>query len=912
MTRRSESLRDDNPQPPSEAAPGAGSDEFRSSLLLVLAGDLVALLCWLSWSRRSSAAAALVLAAIVVPLLVVMVTRPPLRRVVTLLARSETNRRRVIVPIAACVVLASLALELGSYANGLVDASAARHLGPIDELIVSSTADARNQALDTLTRARTTDVRVSSSVDGLLPFVTIDGALQIGERRLAVTVMELDVADAQSFGGIASETGLVGVPPLAVGDVGIDRTLIDTSAPGVVTKLSISGVARDVRVLPIDRLTGFVSADLLGIGDPSFGRPTERPVVFVAPGTITIAIDALADLGRSANAQFVVAVSNQGDARAGLRRSSANVTLLDEILANPLFGPVTLPGDDPLGLGGSTVAIAAPIEATVIAVKAAHVERLRAEVDASALSRRLASAALFIAAIGCAAVVFVVRRRRHHVQRNILNSLGVRNRSALAIESAFLGITTLIGLGVGAVSALIVRAVIGSYVPTDPSVVGDVDTLARALTFAGGLALAPSLLRPVAGIVPEFVRRLVRRASSARLPDPHVVAVGLVLGGGSVMLLRRRSTVWMPAAGFVALIVGVAVVFGATVLPRPPFGRRTSARPLRRLRARSFAGVAAATGLVVMPVAASQSLSASAVASAPWRSAVLISDEADAGGLAQQLVRNAGGRALHVATILVEGGTVDRPATPSVALAAADGLGDNWIPPRRSGPAPSAVSADLPVGAVVVSQRLSAIRGATRQGDRLVLRDPVTTRSVTVVVHDVVAFPLWAGDVAMSAEVFSGLLTKERVSVSRRAVAVSPMSRSVAERTMDTLAPNAAAAVRDIDDRPPTVSSVLVGWLRRAALVTLGIAVLLALVFRSQSWRPIHWTVVIAAVVFGWLAGSIVGGPPTRSPAGVLAVGFAIALLCGVSALRVLTPDVRIRDAVGRLPTRSKGTGEFD
>ena len=138
------------------------------------------------------------------------------------------------------------------------------------------------------------------------------------------------------------------------------------------------------------------------------------------------------------------------------------------------------------------------------------------------------------------------------------------------------------------------------------------------------------------------------------------------------------------------------------------------------------------------------------------------------------------------------------------------------------------------------------------------------------------------------------------------------MARSAVAQTLIALDPNSTASVRNIGDRLPTVSSSLVGWLRRAALVTLGIGVLLAMVFRSPAWRRVHWTVVVAAVVFGCLAGAAVGGPPTRSPVGPLRVAFALALLCCVSALRVLTPGMRIRDVIRHLPSRPKRTGEFD
>ena len=938
MTRRSERAETghpasrDHPVPRGETALSAGSAEFRSSLLLVLTADLSVLLCWLSWSRRSSTAAALALAAVVIPLLIVLVTRPSLRRVVTLLARSETNRRYVIVPIGACVVFASLALSLGSHADGLLAASAVRHLGPIDELVVSPDADSRNQVLDALTRARSADVRVSSSVDDLLPLVVIDGALQIGSRHLDVTIVELDVAAGQAFGGRPEQTGLGGLLPLSVGDVAIDRSLVHASRSATVSRLSMGGVARDVRIVPMIERKGFAVADARGLGEPSFGRPADRPVVYVAPGTITTTIDALGDRGVSANAQFVVAVSNQGDAHDGLLRSSATVALLDEILANPAIGPVSLPADDPIGLGGATIRVAAPTPATVIAVKAAHIERLRAEFEASARSRRLSRMALYTAAFACAAVAFIARRKRHGVQRELLRSLGLRTRSSVALESAFLGVSTTIGLGAGAASAIVVSAAIGPFVPIDRSFTGGAATIAQALTFAGGLAFTPSLLRPLLAIVPSPLRRFLRRASLTRLSGPFAVVLGVISVVGSINLLRHGSTVWTRSAGFLALIAGGALILGPTVLHRPPFGRRVTARPVRRLRTRSFAGVAAATGLVVLPVAASQNLAATATVVSPWRSSVFFSDDVDAVGLAEQLVRAGGGRVLHTSTVLVDDGTGDTPATPSLALAAADGLGDGWIPLRRSpvpssvpSPVPSAApstasasesaseSVDLPAGTVMISERLASVRGGRLGvGDRLVLRDPGTTRSVSVVVHGVVAFPRWAGDIATSIDVFTALLTKDRVLTARRAVAVSPMTGSLAGATMGNLAPNANATVRNIDDGPSRVNAALVNWLRRAALVTLGIAVLMVLVFRSPTWRPIHWTVVVAAVAFGWFAGSAVGGPPTRSPLGPLAVGFAIAVLCGVCALRVLTPEFRVRDAIGRLPSRPKKTGEFD
>ncbi len=902
-----------SPKADSDADRRASAAEFRSSLLLVLTADLVALVAWLSWSRRSTPLALLALAAVVIPLVVTVVTKPTLRRTVALLARRETNRVHTVAPVAASVVFASLGLTLGPHAGDLVAASAARHLGPIDELIVSPSADARNQALDALTRARSSDLRVKSSFDDLLPLVLVDGSLRIGERRVGVTVMELDVGVAQAFGGMPSETGLVGFPSLAVGDLGVTQSLLDDTGGVTETALSIGGAARNVRVLPLVQNVGFASVDVFGLASPSVGRDPDRPVVFVAPGTITTAIDALPDAGASANAQFLVAVSNEGDAVAGLRRSSANVTLLEETLANPPVGPVAIPADDPLGLGGSVVSVAAPIEATVIAVKAAHADRLRSELDASTTARLLARAALFTAALACGALAFVARRRRDLDRRETIRTLGLRRRGALAVEMVLLGTSLLIGLVLGALASLVADRVAGPLAPIDPSLVGDPRTLAQAVTIAGGLGVAPSLLRPLARLIPGPMRRLSVRLRSRGLPALAGPVGAAMLIVASVVLLRRRSSLWTLSTGYVALIVGAAGVLGAVVLPRTPFGRRTFARPTRRLRTRCFAGVAAATGLVILPVAASQGLAgmASAAASGSWRSTVSIEDEADAVGLAEQFVRGSGGRVLRVTSLLVDGGGSDRVATPAVALAAGDGLGDAWIPSRTSGRSRDLV--DLPPGTAVVSRRLATMRGASLQpGGRVVLRDPITARSISVDVLDVVAFPSWAGDVAISNDVYSGLLTAERVTGSRRAIAVSPMTTGTATTAMRSLAPNATVTVRSADAERASVNGSLVGWLRRVALLTLSIVVALALVFRTVTWRPIHWTVVVAAVAFGALAATSVGGPPTPTPFGPIAVAIALAGLCCIAALRVLTPDVRVRAAVHHLPRPVRSTGEFD
>lgn len=905
--------------------PGAPASEFRGSLLLVLGVDLVALLTWLAWSRRASSLAGLVVAATIVPLALVLALRPRVRRPATLLIRRERRRAAVFVPVAASVVLSSLALGVGHDARHLPVESAVYHLGPIDEVIVSPDANARNQALDAITRARENDPRVATGIDDLLPLVAVDALLAIGAQQVPVTAVELDVPVAAGFGKQPSETGLTGLPPLLVGDVAVGPNLIANLGPGPVpVRLSIGGQGIDVRARALPSGRGFGSLDLDGLGRPRLGATAATPVVYVAPGTVATAIDKMSDGGAAVNARFLVAVSNLGDARRGLRRSAAVTTLLEEVLAQPPTGPTSIPADDPLGLGGTVASVPGAINASVVAVKSAHVARIAGEFAETELARRVARGALFAAAGVVLLAAYLARRRMHGDRVRVLRAFGLRGRTGAALRAALVLSGVVVGLPLGVIAAVGAAMAVGRISQLPSAFPAPLSTVAQAVALPASVVLLAMVAAGVGVVVPSGIRSWLRGLALVRPSVVIVAPVGLALVAVG-MALGRQATELRIGAAVVLTVLGLAMALGPTFLPRRPFGARTAARPTRRSRTRSFAGVCVATGLAVLPVAASQRLPAAAASGSNWRSVAQINNESDAVGLLRQLVAPTGGRVLRRADVLVADELARRsdapaelrelsPAIPAVAVTAGDGQGDGWAP--RSFGQPSV--ADLEPGSIIVSRRFAALRpGPLAIGDNLVLVDPVTTRSVRVSVADIVSFPGWAGDVAVPIDVFSGLRTDALTAVARSALAVSVSSPAAARVAMAALSPTAAVQITSVDARPDaTVADAFGRWLRRSALIMVSMFLATALSLRTSHWRHVRWTVVLIAAVAGLTLGLAFGGARTMNPIGPLAWALGVGSLCAFCGLRVVAPEARVRNVAKALPSlplpSGRDRGEFD
>ena len=911
---------DPHPHPrstaPADTGDAAPDTELRRSLLLVLMVDLVALLgwlAWLAWSRRATELAALTVLCLGLPVGVAVVLRPALRRTVWLLFRRETRRHQFVVPVAACVVLAALAMQLNERADNLAGESAARHLGPIDELIVSPNAAARNAALDTLTQAKQNDRRVLANIDDVLPLVAVDGSLHIDDRRFPVTVVELEVAAAQGFGGVLRDTGIAGLSPLIAGDVGVGPNVVGRGQQPRVVELSIAGTRPGSVVRRLPRAVGFGALDLFGLGDPALGRSSAMPVVYVAPGVISTAVAGLGDGGGSANLRYLIAVSNVGNARTGNRRSAAATVLLQSILASPppasAFNAAE-PAEDPLGLGGTVVQVRAPIDATVVSVKADHQRWVASDAASASGARHVARGALYGAALAVIALAHGRRRRSRAAQARALRLMGVRARSAAVVSAAVAGADTFLGLLLGGFSTAAVGALVGPISALDRPLYASWTILSQAWSFTLLLAAIPTLTSFLALVIPKRIRnsKLVERVRGqvvrafqsppTRGTRPILVALGLAVMVMGIAVARRRAGELTVVFGIGAAVMGSAVALGTSLLRSSKFGPRAIA-PVLRARRASFAAVAAGSGLVLLPIVAAQSLQGITVAHAvgSWRTVVTVDDQSDAAGLLRQLVNTVDGRVIHRTTLLLEGGRNAEASMAVTVSAAADGRGDGWIV-RRSTAAPVTPAApvapvtpdngDLGNASVVVSSRFSAsYPGGVGAGDRVVLRDAVSGRSVGLSVAAVSELPVWAGDVVTSAGVLAAVQTERRVATSRSAVAVSTAAPASVARTVNSLAPLATTSVRAASDGATSMSTAMIAWLRRVALVMLALGVIVAVALRSSAWKRVNASVLGVAVLFGSLLAFVVGRAGL-SPVGPLVLGIALALACAGCAFTVL------------------------
>ena len=169
----------------------------------------------------------------------------------------------------------------------------------------------------------------------------------------------------------------------------------------------------------------------------------------------------------------------------------------------------------------------------------------------------------------------------------------------------------------------------------------------------------------------------------------------------------------------------------------------------------------------------------------------------------------------------------------------------------------------------------------------MVLRDAVSGRSVGLSVAAVSELPVWAGDVVTSAGVLAAVQTERRVATSRSAVAVSTAAPASVAGTVNSLAPLATTSVRAASDGATSMSTAMIAWLRRVALVMLALGVIVAVALRSSAWKRVNASVLGVAVLFGSLLAFVVGRAGL-SPVGPLVLGIALALACAGCAFTVL------------------------
>ncbi|NUP51307.1 MAG: FtsX-like permease family protein [Catenulispora sp.] len=237
----------------------------------------------------------------------IAIRRPVLRR---LALRQISRRRTESLLVVGGSVLGAAVIAAGLIVGDTLDFSvrqtAYQHLGPIDEVVDSSTAAAGARAADLL-GPLTADPRV----DGVLT-VRLQQAAAATDAAHAVprvNVVEADFAQAAAFGARGGPSGLSGAGP-GPGQLVVNTDLASALRlkPGQQATLYLFGqpvVQTVVRIVP--------TAGLAGLG-PSGSDGT----AFVAPGTLAAA----AARAPGAQPHTLTLVSNAGGVTSGNRLTS--------------------------------------------------------------------------------------------------------------------------------------------------------------------------------------------------------------------------------------------------------------------------------------------------------------------------------------------------------------------------------------------------------------------------------------------------------------------------------------------------------------------------------------------------------------------------------------------------------------
>ncbi len=260
------------------------------------------------------AAFALIAALVVsLPFLFVLARRPVLRR---LAIRNAVRRPRE----AALVIVGSMlgaAIITGSFVVGDTLNRSTRqlaysHLGPVDEVV---TARSNGEWLQQ--RARLAKLP-ASTVDGILPFASIDAAVTAGpdDARRSVPrsqVVAFDFPAARAFGGRPEATGVSG------------------PTPGLFHAAVTADLARSLGVGPDGRVTvwayGLQSSLLvervlprLGVAGLTLGQShAEANNVIVSPDTFLFLASPVSHPEAFAPPAYSVAISNRGGVESGMR-----------------------------------------------------------------------------------------------------------------------------------------------------------------------------------------------------------------------------------------------------------------------------------------------------------------------------------------------------------------------------------------------------------------------------------------------------------------------------------------------------------------------------------------------------------------------------------------------------------------
>ena len=531
-------------EPPSTPGPTAISVaapvSIRPSLLVVLVADVTFLGAWASWAAVDDAAVRRLLIALwlCVPFAVALATRPVARSLV----RGSLRRRRrltmpVVVGVALATALCALAVTVQDGLGGASDGAAREHLGPVDELVVASSADERTAAQNALVAAMADDdaagraTPLGSIIDGQLALTTLGVLAQSPLRAGAVgaTAIEIDVPTVQRFGqdGDAGDAaGFAGRQPLLAGHVLLGRDLADDlrATIGNDISLSIGGVPTVLRVDGVLPRRGVAALSTDGSVRPR--------VAFVAPGLLTTAAPS------DSPAAYLLAISNAGSSVAGARLSGLVTTRLEQ-----LFEPDADVRDPAVDSAESTTPTHGLKGVSVVPVKRIleqHVERTVAPLQRLFASLSAVAVGVSTLFLALAMAQFVHRRRRDVAALRLVGVGRFDVSASIGLEG---WIVALCGAGVGSVAGFLLSFVLrgaadasstsGITLRVEPSAV-------RALS-GGAIGLSIAVVALVVPATAVANRPLLRQLTGAPTQP-------------------RVTSRWWLIAALVAFVIGVTAV----------------------------------------------------------------------------------------------------------------------------------------------------------------------------------------------------------------------------------------------------------------------------------------------------------------------------------------------------------------
>lgn len=357
------------------------------------------------------------------------------RLAVRQIARRPTEATLVVLGSVLGTAIIVSSLVVGDTLNHSVRRAAYDTLGPIDEMVVSSSTrqgEAVAAELAGLSGDPDVDGVLNAKAEQTAAARSVGGTVLAEPRALA---WEIDFAAASGFGAAGSDPGLAGQTPGA-GQAVLNQPLADAVGAGVGDRVRLYLYGQQISLAVVSVLP---EQGLAGVG---FGGASSSPNAFVAPGTL----DRLA-VSAGAQPRSVTFVSNRGGVEDGADLTDAVVAKINE------------------RVGGT------PRAPSVTAAKRDVLEAAQQTGDA------LGSVFLFIGSFSIIAgillliTIFVMLAEERKPQLGMLRAVGMKRSrlvGAFGVEGAVYAtlaaaLGVILGIGIGGAVAFVAAKIFSSW-----------------------------------------------------------------------------------------------------------------------------------------------------------------------------------------------------------------------------------------------------------------------------------------------------------------------------------------------------------------------------------------------------------------------------------------------------------------